>query len=39
MSYAGLLYCPDVPADRLSQTAWDLFEQTSPGCDCVQAIC
>lgn len=32
----GSRYCD---TDRLSQTAWDLFEQTLPGWDRVQAIC
>jgi transglutaminase-like putative cysteine protease len=32
----GSRYCD---TDRLSQTAWDLFEQTPPGWDRVQAIC
>ncbi|WP_285029778.1 transglutaminase family protein [Mycolicibacterium sp. lyk4-40-TYG-92] len=32
----GSRYCD---TDRLSQTAWDLFERTPPGWDRVQAIC
>lgn len=32
----GSRYCD---TDRLSQTAWDLFEQTPPGWERVQAIC